>query len=287
MRVLNPDFAAAASAEASRLCWCYRLTRADGVVFGFTNHDGVLVFDGTRFDPSLGMDSAPIETVFEFTPGLSAASGALGLDGLNAEDLSAGRFDGAVLEAFLVDWRNPDARLGVWRARLGAVRLADGEFEAELRGPAAALDGALGRVVSRYCDAELGDARCGVNLTGALSRGGAVTQIETAERFVVSGLEADPTGWFDHGVLAWTAGANLDRSSIVAVHQVGIGGSRLELREAPGRPIAVGDRFLLAAGCDKRFETCKAKFANAINFRGFPHVPPPDDVVKPQLSTRL
>lgn len=29
----------------------------------------------------------------------------------------------------------------------------------------------------------------------------------------------------------------------------------------------------MVVGCDKRFETCKAKFSNTVNFRGFPHLP--------------
>jgi uncharacterized phage protein (TIGR02218 family) len=30
------------------------------------------------------------------------------------------------------------------------------------------------------------------------------------------------------------------------------------------------------AGCDKRAETCRAKFGNFLNFRGFPHIPGED-----------
>ena len=39
------------------------------------------------------------------------------------------------------------------------------------------------------------------------------------------------------------------------------------------RPPAVGDTFIVTAGCDKRFETCKTRFSNASNFRGFPAMP--------------
>ncbi len=37
--------------------------------------------------------------------------------------------------------------------------------------------------------------------------------------------------------------------------------------------LVVGDGFEVTVGCDKAFATCKAKFANALNFRGFPHLP--------------
>ena len=45
------------------------------------------------------------------------------------------------------------------------------------------------------------------------------------------------------------------------------------------KPLAPGDTFVVTAGCDKRFETCTSKFANALNFRGFPHLPGNDFVV--------
>ena len=36
----------------------------------------------------------------------------------------------------------------------------------------------------------------------------------------------------------------------------------------------------VTAGCDRRFDTCKAKFGNAVNFRGFPHIPGSDYVLR-------
>jgi hypothetical protein len=46
------------------------------------------------------------------------------------------------------------------------------------------------------------------------------------------------------------------------------------------RPIAIGDTFVIRAGCDKRLETCRAKFTNVVNFRGFPHIPGQDAVIR-------
>jgi uncharacterized phage protein (TIGR02218 family) len=44
--------------------------------------------------------------------------------------------------------------------------------------------------------------------------------------------------------------------------------------------VAVGDTLRVTAGCDRRFASCKAKFANAVNFRGFPHIPGSDYVLR-------
>ncbi|SFE47808.1 phage conserved hypothetical protein BR0599 [Methylobacterium sp. 13MFTsu3.1M2] len=36
----------------------------------------------------------------------------------------------------------------------------------------------------------------------------------------------------------------------------------------------------LTAGCDKRLATCRDRFANAVNFQGFPHMPGNDAVMR-------
>ena len=44
----------------------------------------------------------------------------------------------------------------------------------------------------------------------------------------------------------------------------------------PEQPPLPGDAFSVTAGCDKSFSTCRTKFANHLNFRGFPHLPGAD-----------
>ena len=47
----------------------------------------------------------------------------------------------------------------------------------------------------------------------------------------------------------------------------------VELWEVLRAEIAPGDTVRLDAGCDKRAVTCREKFANILNFRGFPDIP--------------
>ncbi|GLQ17953.1 hypothetical protein GCM10007879_22020 [Maritalea porphyrae] len=35
----------------------------------------------------------------------------------------------------------------------------------------------------------------------------------------------------------------------------------------------IGDQLRITFGCDKEFATCREKFANQLNFQGFPHIP--------------
>jgi len=64
----------------------------------------------------------------------------------------------------------------------------------------------------------------------------------------------------------------------VKEHRIEAGEVRVALWQQMPEPVAEGDLFAVTAGCDKRFETCRMKFANAINFRGFPHLPGNDFV---------
>ncbi|MCR4283455.1 MAG: phage BR0599 family protein, partial [Bauldia sp.] len=124
------------------------------------------------------------------------------------------------------------------------------------------------------CDADLGDARCGVNLADPAFRGaGTVVAASDRRRFSASGLGDFAAGWFERGRLAWTSGANAGRAIEVRAHRVSGGVALIELWQPMYFAIAGGDEFTVTAGCDKRFETCKAKFANPANFRGFPHMP--------------
>jgi uncharacterized phage protein (TIGR02218 family) len=93
--------------------------------------------------------------------------------------------------------------------------------------------------------------------------------------FRAVGLGAFANGWFSRGRLVWSAGGE----SEVAAHRLEAGGAVIELLDPPGAVLAPSAAFVIYAGCDKRFDTCRAKFANTLNFRGFPHMPGNDAVV--------
>ena len=74
--------------------------------------------------------------------------------------------------------------------------------------------------------------------------------------------------------------ANAGRRAEVAGHLRDGGAVTIALLEAPVRPIVPGDTFVIHGGRDKRIATCAAKFANVTNFRGFPHIPGQDAVIR-------
>lgn len=81
------------------------------------------------------------------------------------------------------------------------------------------------------------------------------------------------TGYFGYGVLTWLTGANAGRSEDVRLYQ---NGGIFTLALPMGYDIAIGDTYSVTPGCDKQISTCRTKFSNVVNFRGFPKVPGSD-----------
>jgi uncharacterized phage protein (TIGR02218 family) len=123
-----------------RLCRCFRIARSDGAVLGFTDHDRPLVFDGTEYEPTDGLDASEDVSGTGFAVGGMEVLGALTSDRLDPDDLAAGLFDNAEVSVHLVNWSTPSERTLLRVGRLGEVTRDDGAFRAEIRGLAAALD---------------------------------------------------------------------------------------------------------------------------------------------------
>lgn len=277
MRDLDPNLEAHLAGGATTLATCWRIARKDGGRLGFTDHDRPLAFAGDVYEPHSGADGAAIASSADLSVDNSEIEGALASDALSAEDLACGRYDEAAVEIWRVNWADVSQRMLMKRGVIGEVAREGARFRAEIRGESCALDRTVGRVYQRACDAVLGDARCGVDLDAPAMTGvGAVAAILDDQRFLASGLGAFAAGWFTHGALSWTAGANAGMRAHVKAHAKNPGGDALSLWLPAGRAIAVGDAFSLAAGCDKSAAACKAKFSNLINFRGF-HLMPGND----------
>lgn len=281
MKTLPPGLQAHLDSGVTTLAWCWRLTRADGARFGFTDHDLPLTFDGTVFEPESGFTASEIRAGSDLAVDAQEAEGVLSSDRITETDILDGRWDNAAVEVWRVNWAAPDQRVLMRRGAVGQIRRGKLAFVAEVRSLAHVLGQTVGRVFQAGCDAELGDARCRVNLNAVAFRGtGSVTERLRDRAFVAAGLGAFASGWFAQGTLIWNSGANAGRRAEVLLHDVTGGLVTLTLLEAPMRMITGGDSFTVTAGCDKLAETCGAKFSNIVNFQGFPHIPGQDAVIR-------
>jgi uncharacterized phage protein (TIGR02218 family) len=280
MRDIPSALQARLDSGVTTLCHCWKLTRRDDVVQGFTDHDDDLVIDGVTYRAGTGFISSEATSRFDLSVDGAEIAGALSDDALLDSDLAAGRYDAASVETWLVDWSDVSLRVLTARSTLGEVKREGQSFSAELRGLADSLSQDSGRLFTARCSADLGDAHCRFDLVAAGLQGeGIVTSIESTSTIVADGLDEFDEGVFTGGRLTWTSSANAGLSVEIKEHRVASGHARLSLWQAVPEPIASGDTLTVAAGCDKRFVTCRARFNNVINFRGFPQIPGNDFVI--------
>lgn len=279
-------FLAHLATGTTTVCRCWQVRRGDGVELGFTDHDGNLRFDGIDFLASSGMGARAFQQVTGLAVDNSEAVGALSSASVREEDLAAGRFDGAEVRCWQVNWQVPNQRILIFRGQFGEVTRVNGSFRVELRGLPEVLNQPQGRVFQSGCSAVLGDARCGVDLTLPDHQ----IELAIAEQDDLGGLwfdgvQALPDGWFARGSLAAIAGVGAGLATVIRRDVVQGGRRRIELWHQPTVPLVSGSIVRLTVGCDRTATTCKAKFANFTRFRGFPHIPGEDWLASYPTST--
>lgn len=248
-------------------CAAYQITRTDGAILGFSDHDENFTLDGLTYHAASAL--TPTEAVAAV--GLAAdnqdIAGALQSDVISDTDLAAGLYDGARVTVRGFDWAAGAALDVIGIYNLGQVARTQNAFTAELRSIAGLLAQKRGRFVTGQCDAELADARCKVSIA-ARQKSGALETINGPTDFIVSGLTGDIETEFAGGVITWTSGPNIHLRAFISYHR----DAALGLWSPPPHPATPGDTFAALPGCDKSFETCRNVFANGDNFRGFPTI---------------
>ncbi|MEM9318324.1 MAG: DUF2163 domain-containing protein [Pseudomonadota bacterium] len=274
------DLSVHLSGGTSEVARCWKLTRSDGEVYGFTDHDVDIFFDDVAFKANSGLTAAALSHTTGLSVDNSEALGALSDVSLSEEDIAAGRFDGAMIEAWHVCWSEPSVRSLVFRGSQGEISWTGHAFSAELRGLAEALNQPTGRVYHRSCPCPFGGSTCGLDLTQPAYRAETVVAlVEDARLFRFKGLESYQPRWFEKGTLTVLTGPGEGLMGVIK-NDRNEGDLRLvELWSPLGLDIAEGAGIALTAGCDRTMQSCRLKFDNLVNFRGFPDIPGDDWLV--------
>ena len=279
MKTLLPSLQAHLDTGATTMAWCWRITRRDGQRLGFTDHDRDLVFNGTTFEAAAGFTASEIKDSIGLSVDNLTIESALSSAHLSDHDLAAGLYDDAKVEIWRVNWSNTADRVLMRTGSLGEVRRSGLAFAAEIRGLAHYLQQPQGRLYQYACDATLGDTRCRINLTNSTYRATAtIAAAQSLRQFTVTLATAYAADWFARGLCHFTTGSNTGTAIEIKRHSISAGIVTIELWQPLADLPAPGDTLILTAGCDKHFATCRDRFQNATNFRGFPHMPGNDFV---------
>lgn len=262
--------------EVTTLCTCWKAILTNGTIYGFTDNTTDLVIEGVNYIARAGYTPTAIATSNQFNVDNMEVEAILSDDAITDADLLAGLWDFAEIQVFNVNYKNvTEGVIQLRKGWLGEITIKGNFFTAELRGLMQKLQENIGRVYAPTCDATFGDARCGINLT-PFTFTGAVQTVISQTKFT-DALLAKPTGYFNYGLITWLTGANAGRKMEVKTYAA----NEILLQLPMSKAIVAGDTYTAIAGCSKRFiEDCRDKYNNAVNFRGFPHVPGTDNLLK-------
>ncbi|GAA6162562.1 hypothetical protein NBRC116590_02660 [Pelagimonas sp. KU-00592-HH] len=241
---------------------CYILTRSDGQVWGYTEHNRPLIVDGVTCSPvnsivassaeqrvGGAIDTIDITTVFD-------------AQHFSRVEVEAGLWDGAELRVILFDWRSRE----IVREFL-TYSLADTSWQGNtLKGTlesagAVKINVKTGLIGAPNCGHALGDARCGVDRASFQSS----MEVTAVNGSVLSGAVPTPAAG------QWQTGFAIfgtERAEIVFVDA-----SNLWLIHPFANPPVVGDTVTLEPGCGKTVLQCKT-FNNFEFFGGHGHRSP-------------
>lgn len=270
-------FQAHLDGRATTIARAYAVWRKDGVTLGFTDHDRDLSFEGILFRADSGITAKALVQATGLSVDNTEAFGALSHEAIREEDILAGRYDGAEVTGWLVNWQDVGLREVSFRGSFGEITRGNGAFTAELRGMSEALNRPQGRIYHARCSAVLGDASCGID-PGLPAHGAEVAVLAQEEGVTFSLVNPGGFGdrWFEKGRFRVLTGPAAGLLGVVKVDRAQGAFRAVELWQSLGIAPLPGDLVRLAAGCDKRVETCRAKFGNLMNFRGFPDIPGDD-----------
>lgn len=276
MLTLSPAYAAHLAGEVTELATCWRITRRDAVVLGFTDHSADLVIGGIVYQAALGYSATDVTTSGDLSVDNLNLQGFIDSPSITEPDLMAGLWDFAEVDIFEVIYSDLSAGTRpLRRGRIGEVTLGRTVFEAELRGLAQAFTQQLCELTSPTCRAQLGDVRCTVPL-GPLTVTGTVTSV-TNPRTWTDSARGEAAGYFTFGKVTWTSGPNAGSAMEIKAHAAsGVMTMQLPMPYA----VAVGHTYSMIPGCDKLLATCIGKFNNVANFRGEPHLPGQDEILR-------
>ncbi|AEI93411.1 DUF2163 domain-containing protein [Roseobacter litoralis] len=277
MTGMNENLKTHLATGLTTLSHAWAIERTDGVILGFTDHGRDLAFEGITFRADTGLSALALSQSTGLSVDNTEAIGALNDLSIREDEIEQGRFDGAEVRAWLVNWTDVDQRWLQFRGSIGELRRTDGGFQAELRGLTEALNRPLGRVFQKPCTSVLGDRDCQFDVSApGYTIDLAIEAVDRSRIFQWNGFNGFEANWFTRGRFEVLDGPAAGLWGMIKHDRLDGNSRTIELWEPIRAPITPGASVRISAGCDKRSETCRLKFSNLANFRGFPDLPGDD-----------
>lgn len=273
--------------QTHRFALLWKIERTDGTMFRFTSHDRKITVGMETWNPVGGFNSSARRKEAGLKEQSSEFLGVISSSAITTDDLRAGRYRDAKITEQVVDWRYPWA--GFFQTNVyfvDEVRWNGELWEADVVGLTSKLEHQVGDIFTRNCSYQLYDPDTCQADKPTFSLFG--RQVETlTSRRLFRAYDTGPTSipfagfaddYFALGEIEWLDGNNVGlKSNIRSYTQTS---REIELQLPTPFDIQVNDTFNIAAGCDKRRDTCINKFSNFIHYGGFLFIPGTKEILK-------
>jgi len=256
-----------------------KITRTDGVVLGYTDHDILLSYDNVSYvpSPSLQKISMHLRNNAEVSNQEFLSTWDINV---TEADLKNGLYDDASIDVFRADYTYIDVSnriqeiIIIFRGSLGLIQWTDEGYRADVHSIMRQLQRQIGLTYTSKCrfvlysqQSPISVGACTIDKT-SYTENMNIASVTNKLKFTTSG-SAQANDYFANGQLTWISGLNTGAVYTVKSFK---SSNIFELFLPTVFTININDTFTVSAGCDKTFNTCKTKFSNQLNFGGFPHI---------------
>ena len=271
MKSINEELKDILSSDTINIVRCWKIELSNGNILGFSTNDGEFNYDGIKFNPLSADNIKTIDVSLDIKADEFKISNLISSELIRVDDILNGLYDNAKVEIFLIDISRLDlGKVSLLNGIISSIECDDNIFTANIKGLKNELNKTIGEIYSPLCRARFCDSKCGLTMAN-YEFNGTIDFVEDNYNFATNNEEirSKNVGYFDNGIIEFMDGDNIGKKT--EINQFS-GGKFLILSEL-SYDLKVGDKFKVLAGCNKNFKSCCEKFNNAINFRGEPHLP--------------
>ena len=263
--------------DVTTIATCWKLTRSDGTVMGFTDHSKDITYADQVYVAKTGYDATAISSTNSMAVDNLDIDGTLSSDAITEADITAGLYQEATIEVFQINYMDITLPKRILRRGvIGNITRNDFSFTAEMRGIAQLAQRNIGELYSDTCRANLGDSRCKVAIANYTFTGMVVSVAD--DSFLISISENKAADYFTNGFITFTSGFN-NEITMEITSQTKSGTNDIIVPFLPlPHAVAAGDTFSIVAGCSGDYSVCRYTFNNYLNFRGEPNIPGTDTI---------
>jgi len=250
--------------------WCIRIQCIAGLTIRLTSYPlDLIMSNATVYKTDSGYSTATFSSSTGFSPAVIDLEGIAEIAGISRDQIASGIFDNARIYIFKCNYLSPVEDYEEITAGLfGKTTIVDKKYKIEGVSLIDTLNQSIGRTYSPSCSYVFGSTNCGKAL-GPLTLTGTITAVNSAVS-ITDSSRSEPSDYFAAGTIKFTSGSN---NGLKALEIKSFSAGTIVTHDAFYYPAQIGDTYTIIPGCRKRREDCRDKWANIINFGGFPDMP--------------